>query len=75
MVVSVKNVQIITVIYVLQPQHVKHAKKVMEKLKMLMEMSTPDMIIPIHTEVPAAFDGIYNKAKVILLHDGEEFVM
>ena len=40
-----------------------------------MEMSTPDMIIPIHTEVPAAFDGIYNKAKVILLHDGEEFVM
>lgn len=46
-----------------------------EAIKMLMEMSTPDMIIPIHTEVPAAFDGIYNKAKVILLHDGEEFVM
>ena len=46
-----------------------------EAIKMLMEMSTPDMIIPIHTEAPEAFDGIYNKAKVILLQDGEEFVM
>jgi hypothetical protein len=40
-----------------------------------MEITTPDMIIPIHTEVPTAFNGIYNKGKLILLQDGEEFVM
>jgi ribonuclease J len=46
-----------------------------EAIKMLMEITTPDMIIPIHTEVPTAFNGIYNKGKLILLQDGEEFVM
>ena len=44
-------------------------------IKMLMEMTTPDIIIPIHTEVPTAFDRIYNKAKLVLLQDGEEFTM
>lgn len=42
-------------------------------IKMLMEMTTPDIIIPVHTEAPTAFDGIYNKAKLVLLQDGEEF--
>ena len=44
-------------------------------IKMLMELTTPNIIIPIHTEVPTAFDGIYNKAKLVLLQDGEEFTM
>ncbi len=44
-------------------------------IKLLMEMTTPDIIIPIHTEMPTAFNGIYNKAKLVLLQDGEEFVM
>lgn len=44
-------------------------------IKMLMGLTTPDIIIPIHTEVPTAFDGIYNKAKLVLLQDGEEFTM
>ena len=46
-----------------------------EAIKMLMEMTTPDMIIPIHTEVPTAFEGIYNKAKLVLLQDREEFIV
>ncbi len=44
-------------------------------IKMLMETTTPDMIIPIHTEVPTAFDGIYSKTNLILLQDGEEFIL
>ncbi len=46
-----------------------------EAIKMLMEMTTPDIILPIHTEVPTAFEEIYNKAKLILLQDGEEFIL
>ena len=45
-----------------------------EAIKMLMEITTPNIIIPIHTEVPTAFDGIYNGAKLVLLQDGEELV-
>ena len=48
-----------------------HADK--ESIKMLMELTTPNMVIPIHTEAPIAFNEIYSKAKLILLKDGEEF--
>ncbi len=47
----------------------------METIKKLMEITAPDVIIPIHTEAPSAFNGIYNKAKLILLQDGEEFIV
>ena len=44
-----------------------------ESIKMLMELTTPNMVIPIHTEDPTAFKEIYNSAKLILLKDGKAF--
>lgn len=44
-------------------------------IKMLLEITAPEIIIPIHTEVPAAFQGIYDGAKTVLLQDREEFIV
>ena len=46
-----------------------------EAIKMLMQKTTPGIIIPIHTETPNAFVGIYDGGRVVLLQDREEFVV
>lgn len=50
-----------------------HADKI--AIEMLLRLTCPDKVIPIHTEAPTAFRGIYGNAQMVYLQDREKFTV
>lgn len=44
-------------------------------IKKVIDLTKPDTIIPMHTEEPYMLQSICPNSKVIVLNDGEEFIV